>query len=277
MNTSPPSSNNPILPALLRVFNWTEAMLLLIAGSVFFLPDLVRPHWPWVIAPFNAGFVGAVYLGSFTATALMVLHNRWAPARIVLPMIFVFTTIVLGIILFNLDKFDFQNPVTFVWILFYIALPINSAYHLWLLRDLAPANAHPTNERWRYFLFAFAALLGLYGLTLIVAPVAASAFWPWPIDAFHGQMYSGAFITMAVGSYLIARKAASVEWQTLGLTLIVIAATSIVGLVWVNATVPLDKKVNWALSGTWAWLILIAVIGATGVAMFSHSRQIKNP
>jgi len=276
MQTGRPNPTNPSLPPLLQTINWTEAILLLIASSVFFFPDQVRPYWPWVIAPFNAGFVGAVYLGAFTATALMIFHNRWAPARIVLPMIFIFTAIILGLTLWHIDQFDLQNPATWGWIVFYTILPLNSAYHLWHFRNLPPADAHSTSTRWRYFLYGFAALLGLYGLALIIAPVTASAFWPWSIDSFHGQMYSGAFFTVAVGAYLIAREAASAEWQTLGLTLIVIAAGSLLGLLLVNAGVPLEKKINWTLSGTWLWVALIALLGTVGTAMFSHSRQNEN-
>ena len=273
MTAEQPNSNNPILPPFLQVFNWTEAILLLIAGSVFFLPELIRPHWPWVIAPFNARFVGAVYLGAFTATAIMIIHNRWTPARVVLSMIFVFTAMVLGVTLLHLDKFNLQNPATWGWIIFYIALPLNSAYHLWLFRNLLPTSAPPTNERWRYFLIMFAVLLGIYGLALLVIPTTASAFWPWPIDAFHGQIYSGTFITIAVGSYMIAHKARSAEWQALGLTMAVIAIGSIVGLLLTNAVVPLEKKVNWALPGTWLWMAIITIIGTVGATVFSHSRQ----
>lgn len=277
MNTSQPNSPaNPILPSFLHTSNWMIAILLLIAGSIFFIPGLVRPYWPWVIAPFNAGFVGAIYLGAFTATAFMIRYNRWAPARIVLPMIFIFTAIVLGIILSHLDKFNFQNPITWVWIFAYIALPIHSAYHIWLFRNLAPADALLTSKRWRYFLLTFTALLSLYGLALIILPATASAFWPWPIDDFHGRTYSCTFITMAAGSYLITRKAASAEWQTLGLTLIVISAAAILGLFIVNAGVPLDKKVNWALPGTWAWMIFMTAIGATGIAMLYQANKNKN-
>ncbi len=273
MTAAQSSSTNPVLPRFLQIFNWTEAILLLIAGSVFFLPDLVRPHWPWIIAPFNARFVGAVYLGSFTATILMIYFNRWSPARIVLPMILVFTTIVLGVTLSHLDKFDFKNPTTWGWIIFYIALPLNSAYHLWLYRNTTSVEAHLTTKRWRYFLLAFSTFLSLYGLALLIVPIGASSFWPWPIDAFHAQMYSSAFITIAVGSYRIAQKASASEWHTLGSTLIVIAACSIIGLLWANASVPLEKKVNWTASGTWAWMALITFIGSSGVSMFRQAFQ----
>jgi hypothetical protein len=35
----------------------------------------------------------------------------------------------------------------------------------------------------------------------------------------------------------------------------------------------MDKKVNWALPGTWAWVMFMLVIGLTGTGMFWHSRQ----
>jgi hypothetical protein len=250
--------------------------LLAMAGSIFFLPNVVRPYWPWTIAPFNAGFVGAVYLGALTATLFMIFYNRWAPARIVISMIFAFTIIILGVILTHLDQFNFQNPVTWGWIFFYIALPINCAYYLWLYRNTPPENAYPTGDGWRYFLMAFAGLLGIYGLALLITPTTASAFWPWLIDAFHGQTYSSTFVTIAVGSYLIARQAASAEWKTLGITVIVVGAASILGLLLVNGTVPLERKVNWALPGTWVWLVFMTGIIITGIAMFLQSRKVKS-
>jgi hypothetical protein len=269
MTVTQSTSTNQSISTLLRAFTWVEVLVLLVAGGgLFFLPDLARAQWPWVIAPFNARFVGAVYLGSFVSATFMAFRGRWAPGRIVLPMIFIFTTIVLGVSLFNLDKFDFQKWQPWVWFILYTALPINSAYHLWLYRNRQPDATRSTPDVWRNFLWALTALLALYGTALLIVPTTASAFWPWRIDAFHGQMYSVVFITSAVGTYLIARRAAAVEWRTLGLTLLVIGASSIVGLLLVDSVVPPEKKVNWIFSGTWIWMALMAIIGGSGAAMF---------
>lgn len=276
MTITQSASTNPSISPLLRVFTWIEVLVLFVAGGgLFFLPDLARAQWPWIIAPFNARFVGAVYLGSFVSAALMAFHGRWAPGRIVLPMIFIFTSIVLGISFFNLEKFDLQKWQPWVWFILYTSLPINSAYHLWLYRNREPADAHSTPDRWHTFMWILTTLLGLYGMSLLIVPTTASAFWPWPIDAFHGQMYSVVFITSAVGTYLISRRAASVEWQTLGLTLLVIGASSIIGLLLADSVVPLEKKVNWALSGTWIWMALMIVIGGSGAAMFLQAGKTK--
>ena len=80
-------------------------------------------------------------------------------------------------------------------------------------------------------------------------------------------MYSVVFITPAIGLFLIASRASSLEWKTLGLTQLVIGACAIIGLLLVDAVVPPEKKVNWALAGTWLWLLIMAVYGGVGVSM----------
>lgn len=270
-------SVNPPISNLLRGITWLEVLVLIVTGGgLFFLPALAREQWPWVIAPFNGRFVGTVYLGSFVSAGLMAFYGRWSPGRIVLPMIFIFTTIVLGVSLFHLDQFDLQKWQPWIWFLLYVILPINSAYHLWLYRAWAPAQSAPTPAMWRNYALGLSALFGLYGLALLIAPTAASAFWPWPIDAFHGQMYSVVFITPAVGIFLVTRQASSLEWKTLGLTLLVIGACAIIGLFLVDAVVPPEKKVNWAYSGTWGWMALMTLYGVSGAVMILRSGG-KNP
>ena len=200
MNPKRPELDDLTLSVLLRALTWVEVLVLILAGGgLFFLPTLTAEQWPWVIAPFNGRFVGAVYLGSFVSAAFMAFHGRWSPGRIVLPMIFVFTSIVLGVSLLNLDKFDFQKLQPWIWFLLYAVLPINSAYHMWLYQNRQPAESHVTPKNWSAFLLGLTLFLVLYGTALLILPTTASAFWPWPIDAFHGQMYSVVFITSAVG------------------------------------------------------------------------------
>ena len=277
MRNSQLDSANPPISSLLRSITWLEVLVLIVTGGgLFFLPALAREQWPWVIAPFNGRFVGTVYLGSFVSAGFMAFYGRWSPGRIVLPMIFIFTTIVLGVSLFHLDQFDLQRWQPWIWFLLYVVLPLNSAYHLWLYRAWAPAESTPTPATWRNYALGLSALFGLYGLALLIAPTAVSAFWPWPIDAFHGQMYSVVFITPAVGIFLITRQASKLEWKTLGLTLLVIGACAIIGLLLVDAVVPPEKKVNWAIAETWTWMALMTLYGASGAAMILRSGG-KNP
>ena len=268
MNDAQLNSANPPISSLLRGITWLEVLVLIVTGGgLFFLPDLAREQWPWAIAPFNGRFVGTVYLGSFVSAMLMAFHGRWSPGRIVLPMIFIFTTIVLGVSFLHLDQFDLQRWQPWSWFLLYIVLPINSAYHLWLYRDRQSADSFSTPSHWRGSFLMLSVLFGVYGLALLFFPTASSAFWPWPIDGFHGQMYSVVFITPAIGLFLIASRASSLEWKTLGLTQLVIGACAIIGLFLVDAVVPPEKKVNWALAGTWLWLLIIAVYGGVRVSM----------
>lgn len=277
MRNSQLDSANPPISSLLRSITWLEVLVLIVTGGgLFFLPALAREQWPWVIAPFNGRFVGTVYLGSFVSAGFMAFYGRWSPGRIVLPMIFIFTTIVLGVSLFHLDQFDLQRWQPWIWFLLYVVLPLNSAYHLWLYRAWAPAESTPTPATWRNYALGLSALFGLYGLALLIAPTAVSAFWPWPIDAFHGQMYSVVFITPAIGIFLITRQASKLEWKTLGLTLLVIGACAIIGLLLVDAVVPPEKKVNWAIAETWIWMALMTLYGASGAAMILRSDG-KNP
>lgn len=266
-------NENPPITPLLRGFSFVEVLVLVAAGGgLFFLPDLAVAQWPWVIPPFNARFVGAVYLSSMVAVGMMLL-GRWAPARLILPMLFTFTAMVLGMTLLKLDNFLYDRWATWGWFILYIALPVNAAYHLWLYRDLPPADPAPVPTPWRYFLIGMGIVLGIYGLAQFFAPQAVSAFWPWKIDAFHGQMYSANLVTGAVGAFVLSRAAAPIEYFALGITYSVLGFFSILGLVVVDASV---HKVNWAAPGTWLWVAAFTIFLVAGLAMMWQSRALRN-
>src|SRR5689334_1775020 len=92
------TETNPPINRLLRAVTAVEALVLLVAGGgLFLLPAVLRPLWPWTLPPFNAAYLGAVYLASLTAAALVVWSGRWSPARVVVPMILLFTAAVLAV------------------------------------------------------------------------------------------------------------------------------------------------------------------------------------
>jgi hypothetical protein len=266
-------NENPKITMLLITVTAVESLVLLVAGvGLLLFPSVLRPVWPWELSPFNALLLGTIYSASLVATAIVVYTKRWVPERVVVPMIFIFTAIILVVCLGYIDRFDFQYWGTWVWFFLYIIIPANAGYHIWLYRKLKPFNPISLPTPWRSVLFIPTMLLGLYGIGLLIAPDSLSSFWPWPIDDFHGRMYSVLYITPATGALLLYGAAASMELLTMGLTQIVGGGASILGLVIIDNQA---DKVDWSAFGTWLWIGSFAIILISGIGLVWLSRERK--
>lgn len=272
MNNAVQQSNaNPPVTPLLRWVTTFESGVVLFSGfGLLFVLAVVGPMWPWVLTPFNAGFLGAIYLTSWVAAGIVAGIPRWSPARVVVPMILVFTAIVLVVSVLYLDRLILNSPSTALWFALYIGIPLNSAYHVWLYRRLPPADARPLPVWYRNLLMVEVVLFTLYGIALFVAPSTFSAFWPWPIDDFHGRMYCVAFLTPAIGAYLVSRYASKLELTTMGLTQIAEGGFAILGFVLVDSV---QKRVDWSAAGTWVWLAFFALLMVVGLVMLVQGRR----
>jgi hypothetical protein len=259
------TTTNPRVSWHLRALILFELIILVLSGgALYFLPQVMRPQWPWDIPPFNAAFVGAIYLASVPAIALLGFVGRWSPARVVLPMLLAFTGIGLVTTLLNWARFDPGRPTTWIWLFLYVAPPLASALHLWWYRGWPPAAAQPVPAAWRVTLTVVAAVLMLYGLAQCLAPAQLSAFWPWPVDAFHGRLYSGSFIAGGLGAWLVLRAASPLEFLVQGLNMLLYGALAVAGLLAVDQTA---QRVNWAGAGTWVWLAAFGLMALLGAAM----------
>ena len=259
------SEDHPLISAFLRGFTIFELIVLAAAGvGAMAAQGLIRPIWPWNVAPFNLAFIGAIYLASVVPIGMLAASRKWSLARLILPMQLVFTGLALVATLINLNQFHFERPATWAWFFLYVTLPANAAAHLWLYRDAIPDNSAPISPGWRNYLIVQSAVLGLYGLALFVTPAAASGFWPWTVDAFHGQIYSGAFVATAVGGLLTSRGMGRDAVLALAISQIGIAALAIGGVLLIDAGA---RRVNWAAAGTWGWIAAFAVIGFAGAGM----------
>jgi hypothetical protein len=259
--------NNPTVSPLLRWVTGVETLVLFIAGvGLFFLPEKIGPHWPWALAPFNTRFIAGVYAAAFVAALIQTWTGRWSPARLVTPMIFVFTALVFILSVVYANRFNWSSPVTIVWYFLYLALPLNAGWHLWRYRHWLPADPTKPVGLARYLLTGQSVVLGGYGLLLLLMPAQAVNFWPWKPDVFHAQLYSVACITPAVGSALLLRGGDRMEWRTMGLTQIILGEFPLVGLMWVDCSV---NRVVWSSAGTVIWCGLFAAIMGMGVWMLA--------
>jgi len=261
---------NPRVPTFLRSVTWLECGVVASAATLLFLFPRRggQEVWAWVTPPFNARYVGTIYLGALVPLLALAARGRWFPGRLVLWMILVFTTAIMVVMLASPGRFEWERPATWVFWALYLFLPVNSVVYLWRLRGL------PAGERRgaRPALVALGLLLGLYGLALLVAPERATEFWPWSVDAFHARIYAATFLTPAVGAWLIHDRGGGAEDRTLGATLVVFAVAAVLGVLVTDASVPAAARVDYGDAGTWAFFALNVGPGLAGAVLLARPR-----
>lgn len=266
------NDNNPRISGVLLGVTWLEVVILLWAGlGLLLYPPIMEPFWPWPLAPFNLRFLGGLYTAALVAAFLQAWCGRWSPARVVTPMIFIFTLVVTVYSFVHLDRFDLGHLEAWIWFILYIGVCMNAGVHLWLYRKrpLPQPSGRPRGAL-RTALWGVTISLGTYGLSLLLAPAAASWFWPWKLDTFHAHLYSVTFLTPALGAWVMLRGTTRNEQQTLGLTLAAWGLMPILALILADATV---KRVHWDLANTWMWLALFGAMAGIGGWLAVSSRQ----
>lgn len=252
-----------------------EAVILAVAGvGLLLAPNLISPFWPWSLGPYTERALGAVYASACIVATALAIRPWWSPARIVVPMVATFTTIVSVLSVAGLDRLT-NWPWAGVWVVVYVAAAVIALWYVWRHRGVPPASsARPPGRLLRWLLLAQVVVLGGYGLALLVLGSGAAGFWPWAVgglyrDDFVARIYSAAFLTPAVGAALLVRAGTPQEDRTLGATQVVSGVAAVAGLVVVDSSL---HRVDWARPGTWLWLALPVGIVAVGLLLLRGRR-----
>jgi hypothetical protein len=256
------TSDNPPFPAALRLFSAGVIIVLIVGAGLFFAPELVKPRWPWAVTPFSARFLGGFYTAEMAVMAALLFWNRWSPGRLVLVMAFIFTVIVSAASFVNLGYFNFGRKAAWLWFAVYLGSAAVSGLFLWRARARPSATGVPLNPALRGYMLVETAILGLYGVIMLLSPLIISSTWPWPVDPFHVQVYSAIFLAGAGGTYLVWRSAPREELLVLGLAQFLVGLLAILGFVITDAQV---HKIDWTAIKTLCWLALFGWIGLSGV------------
>lgn len=269
MTTDSHEHANPCIRIGLLVPALAQGVVIAGAGIVlFFAPTTGHDIWGWELTPFNARFLGAIYLAALVDFVALAVVRRWRPARLVMPMDLLFMSVVLLVSLAYLDRFEWERPVTWAWFAIFAFVPAYASYFLLRLRRLWGVTPTAPNRRLRVALLGAAMPLAVYGVGLLAAPGAFADFWPWPVDAFHARVYSAIFLTLALAAAIVSRGVASVELATLGLTCVVLGALEPIGVLVVDAEV---DKVDWSRAGTWGWIAIFTAMFAYGLGLIGAS------
>ncbi len=262
-------STNPALSMNTRRFFVLVGLVVIFGSGLLWLPDVVRPRWPWNIAPFNSGFLGAIYLTELAIVVIIVLTNHWLPGRLILPMSLVFTATVSIVTLFYLDKLIYDRIATPAWFLAYFGSMFITAYFLWKYRNLWKLEPGRLPPLWHWYLLIQGVALVLFGIGLLILPDLFSGYWPWKIDIFHSQVYSAVFLSGGVGSLILYKGADRSELFALGLTQFCLGFFTILGLLIVDGSY---HRVSWDAFGTWLWLVEFGGLFISGLAMIWYAR-----
>jgi hypothetical protein len=259
--------NAPLSPWV-RVFTGAALIVLIVGFLLLFAPQLIVPYWPWTIAPFNARFLGAVYVAEFFSLGVLFTHNRWSPGRAALVVALVFTFVVAIASLIHLSSFAGLRRVT-LWFILYVGYAELTLGALLLYRELpAVAPLHISAPFGRVMQIA-GLLLVLYGVAMFILPSFAAGFWPWGIDGLHGRIYSAVFLAPGIGLLLVAQSAAREECLVGGVFLAGLGFLAILSLILAHLQ---TGRGSFLSPGTWAWLVLFAAIGTLGFRMIRASR-----
>lgn len=264
------SADDKPVPILLRLMTAIECAAVGAAATCLFLfPALAVRIWAWPITPFNSRYMGAIYFAALLPLVAFAVIARWSPGRIVVWMIFAFTTSIGVVMFFYIPVFVWTAPVAWLFWALYLVLPINSAIYLVKLRGWNVAGAQSTAARTRAVLLAVLVLFGLYGLGLLAVPEPLTSFWPWKVDAFHGRIYAASFLTPALGAWIVNRWSSAAERRLLGLTLVVLGVLAIAGTAWTSATLPPARQIDYAHLGPWAFFAINALSTGLGLGLLA--------
>jgi hypothetical protein len=193
------------LTAEMRRMLLAASVLVLAAGAqLFILSELTDRYFAWTVAPpLTAAFLGAAFWASFVLEYLASREPDWAHARVAVPAVLVFTTLMLIATLLHLDRFHLDSAFGWVWIAVYVVVPPTML--VFLLRQLRAPGVDPPRgaalPAWLQSVLAAHAvfLLGL-GIPLFIAPTALLGLWPWMLTPLTARATAAWLVGLGVGA-----------------------------------------------------------------------------
>ena len=169
-------------------------------------PTRVDRAIPWLVPPLHARFLGSMYLSGAALMLGGILSRRWAQARIINTMIYLWTGMLFVVSLFYLPTFDIARTQVWFWWGAYLVYPVIAAVLAFRYRQ-EPADYGRELPRWAVaYLWVQGLLVISLALGLLLLPNRMIPLWPWKITPMLAQIYSSPFFSYGIASLLMASR-----------------------------------------------------------------------
>ena len=180
----------------------------------YLTPGLIAMAIPWDVPPLHARFIGAMYLSGLVLMAGGLVTFRRRNVRIALWMAAIWTGMLMLVSLLHWAEFDFSLNTVWFWFGAYLVYPVAGALLAVRYRPPMLVAVPATAPGWAViWLTAQGIVCGLLALALFFAPQLMGTLWPWKIPVLLAQIYSGPFLSYAVGSLYLARHPQLADWR----------------------------------------------------------------
>jgi hypothetical protein len=171
------------------------------AAALMLVPTDIGSLFFWSITPpLNAALFGALYLGGGVAVCFSAVRGRWEPARVLIPVLVVAGTLISGVTLLHLDRFN-PGPRLAYWLMVYTGAPL-LALAIYIQQERRGASwavTRPLAASTRRLAVSVGALLLLAGVLMLLWPEPAVARWPWPTTALMTRIFAAWFSAFGAG------------------------------------------------------------------------------
>lgn len=268
MSTARPADVRPLTPGMQRMLLVASGLVFTIGIPLFVLSEQTERYFAWTIAsPLTAAFLGAAYWASAVLELMAARERAWSSGRIAVPAVLLFTTLTLVVTLLHVDRFHFAAPLlitrvgTWVWLLVYAAVP--PIMGLLLLRQLRVAGADLPRKQalpdWARALFLLqAAVLGSFGLALLVAPTAVAPLWPWQLTPLTGRAIGAWLLSLGVAAGHTAWENDRCRVRAATTSYLVLAVFELIALL------RYAGEFSWGSPSGWLYLIFLVLMLGLG-------------
>lgn len=228
----------------------------------------VEQSFPWDLPPLASRML-AVAGWSFAVMCFLVLEKLSAH-RVQLALLTLETylpPLVVAILIFHLDRFDFTAPLTYGFFVIAAGMTAIGFYFLHLQPVIAPTDlGEPTIPLIKSWFGLLAILMGAWGIALFSTDNGPSTLiWVWPGNLLTSRLIAAMLLTMAVGSAYATRYGDAVT-PMLGMSLTYGFGIALANLWSVFA----DKPIQFS------YLIVFGIVGFGSAVLLLSSRRTES-